>query len=371
MKEYQICKRCVMDTSSEPTITFDENGVCWHCNNYIKIVNQHKRNIPDKQAELMRIVDEMKKAGDNKEYDCVLGISGGIDSAYLAYMAKSLGLRVLAVHVDAGWNSEIAVSNIEKLCKALGIELHTIVVDWKTMKELQRAYLFSGLPNCDVPQDHAFCSGVYEYASKYGIKYMLSGSNYATEALLPTVYGYDAMDYTNLKDVYKKNGRGIVSLKKYPHMGLLKYFKMTYLDVKSVKLLDLIDYSKTEAIELLHDRFGWEYYGGKHFESRFTKWFQGYFLKAKWGYDKKRAHISCLVNNDEMTREEALIAMADNTDYPPEQIEEDTEYILKKLDISKDEFKEILNGPKLTEDAYKTNKKNKECLRKIKHIFSR
>lgn len=222
MNNYQICTRCIMDTT-DPNISFNTDGVCNHCLQYDKDYELYGYHEGISEKKLKDIVDKIKKEEKDKEYDCILGISGGVDSSYLAYLAHKLGLRVLAVHVDAGWNSEIAVHNISKLCKKLNMDLHTIVIDWPTMKELQRAYMFSGLPNLDVPQDHAFVAAVYEYAKKYNIKYMLNGNNLATEGILPKAWGYSYIDYRSIKGVYKKHGRGM-RLKKYPHFSIFRYF---------------------------------------------------------------------------------------------------------------------------------------------------
>lgn len=356
MMAYQICTRCIMDSKSDPLITFNEKGVCKHCLAYDENIDRLPKTNEEKAKKFDELIQTIKEDGKGKEYDCVLGISGGVDSAYLAYIAKNAGLRILAVHVDAGWNSDIAVENIKKLCSALEIELHTIVVDWNTMKELQRAYMFSGLPNLDVPQDHAFLAGTYKFAKRYGIKYMLNGSNFATEGILPSNYGYSAIDYANIKDVYKKCGRGKVTLKKYPKMSLFEYSLMYIGKTKRVNLLNYVPYSKSMAIEILHNKFDWNYYGGKHFESRFTKFFQSYYLPKKFGYEKKRAHISSLIVGGEITRDQGLIDMADNSAYPESKMLEDRDYILKKLEISIEEWEQIMSASNKSEDDYKNNK---------------
>ena len=279
-----------------------------------------------------------------------------------------MGLRVLAVHVDAGWNSEIAVQNIQKMCSQLGYDLHTIVIDWPTMKELQRAYMFSGLPNLDVPQDHVFIAAVYKYAMKYKIKYILSGGNVATEGVLPTAWGYSSEDYINIKDVYKKNRRCNKSLRKYPHLNSLQLFGRIWRncsgELKSVRILDYIDYSKSAAIKTLEQEFGWCYYGGKHFESRFTKFFQSYYLPKKFGYDKKRAHLSSLVLNGEISRQDALNEMKNEETYSEEEMLADKEYILKKLDITEKEWDAIMKMPCKSEEDYKNNKALMNAFRK-------
>lgn len=369
--EYQICTRCIMDNRADPLITFDERGVCNHCRDFDKIISKFPQSETEKRDKFNQLIEEIKENGKGKEYDCVLGISGGVDSAYLAYIAKKAGLRILAVHVDAGWNTDVAVENIKKICSKLDIELHTIVVDWNTMKELQRAYMFSGLPDLDVPQDHAFLAATYKFAKKYGIRYMLNGSNYATEGILPANYGYAAIDYINIKDVYRKCGRGKISLRKYPKMSLWTYSLMYLGTTKRVNLLNYVPYSKKMAIQVLHDEFDWNYYGGKHFESRFTKFFQSYYLPKKFGYEKKRAHISSLIVGGELTREQGLIDMADDSAYPESEMLEDRDYILKKLDITLDEWDMIMAAPSKSEDDYKNNKKLMNRMIEIKSSLSR
>ena len=369
--KYRACTRCLMDTDEDPDITFDENGYCNYCRDYF----ENKKNLPqtdeEKKAALDRIVQEIKAAGKGREYDVTIGISGGVDSAYLAYTASKLGLRILAVHVDAGWDTEVAVRNIHKVCSALNLDLHTIVMDWPTMKELQRAYMFSGLRNLDVPQDYCFLTCSYHYTRKHHVKYMLTGSNSATEGILSKQKGYTAIDYTNIKDVYRQCGRGLVSLKKYPRMNYLEYAQMFIGGVKRVDLLNYVPYSQKLAIDTLHREFGWEYYGGKHFESQFTKFFQSYYLPQKFGYNKKKDHLSSLIVGGEMTREEAVKAYEDDSAYPLEKQLEDREYICKKLDISDEEWEQIMSAHPKTEDDYKNDKKKLAFFRKIKHSMGK
>jgi len=265
-------------------------------------------------------------------------------------VAHEHGLRVLAVHVDTGWNSEMAVRNIERVCNGLGYELHTIVMDWPTMKELQRAYMLSGLANLDVPQDHLFCAAVYRFAKEYGVKYLLNGSNLATEGASPPFSAqHSYRDYWEIQSVYRKHGRG-KSLKKYIHLNLREaWFGVP--GVTKVNLLDYVPYTKKGAIEFLTQRFGWEYYGGKHFESRFTKWFQSVYLPQKFDYDKRRYHLTCLVMNGEMTREEAIDELS-RPAYPVADMREDEEYILKKLDITPEQWAQEMQKPPAQEGAY-------------------
>lgn len=348
-EEYRVCARCVMD-STDPGLTFDEHGVCSFCTRYEEVRAQSGYRPGVSEKELERTVAVMKEKSRNLDYDCILGISGGVDSAYMLLVAHRLGLRVLAVHVDSGWNSEMAVRNIERMCEKLGVQLHTYVMDWPTMKELQRAYMLSGVANLDVPQDHLFCAAVYEMARKHKVKYILNGSNIATEgASAPFSRQHSYRDTWHLNSIYKKHGRG-KSLKKYPRLGLWDAW-MGLPGVTKINLLNYVPYSKKEAIEELSRSFGWEYYGGKHFESRFTKYFQSVYLPKKFGYDKRRAHLSCLVLNGETTRGEALEELS-QPPYPEAQQKEDESYILKKLDIDPEMWQRILNAPPTPDDMY-------------------
>lgn len=358
MSEYKICKRCIMDTTSDPNLAIDAEGVCNYCHAYDAAVKKIEYKRINGEKKLEEIFDIIKASEKGKKYDCLLGISGGVDSSYMAYLAKKYELRVLAVHVDAGWNSELAVQNIENMCKKLEYDLHTVVVDWTTMKELQRAYMFSGLANLDVPQDHCFIAACAKMAQKFGIKYVLNGNNLATEGILSTAYQYSNRDWKNIKDVYKKCGRGRISLKKYPHQNFWEmYFMYPILHkVKVIFPLDYIQYSKKKAIEILEKEFDWKYYGGKHYESRFTKFFQEIYLPQKWGWDKRRDHISSLIVGGEMTREEGLREIATA---PSEKsvLEEERKYVMKKLDISEMEWSQIMEMPVKTEDDYRNNKR--------------
>ena len=348
-EEYRVCKRCVMD-GTDPGVTFDENGICSFCKRYDEVKAVSGYHPGESEKELARTVAIMKEKSAKLPYDCILGISGGVDSAYMLYTAQKLGLRILAVHVDTGWNSEMAVRNIERMCQKLNVQLHTYVMDWPTMKELQRAYMLSGVANLDVPQDHLFVSAMYEMTRKYKVKYILNGSNVATEgSSTPFTAQHTFRDTWHLNSIYRKCGRG-KSLKKYPRLSLYHaWFGLP--GVTKVNLLNYIPYSKKDAIELLSREFGWEYYGGKHFESRFTKYFQSVYLPRKFGYDKRRSHLSCLVLNGEMTRDEALAELA-QPPYPVEQQKEDEEYILKKLDIDPDTWHKILEAPPTPDDTY-------------------
>lgn len=352
MADYKVCNRCIMDTTCDPDLGLDSKGVCKYCRKY----DAKKIRLPSgivAEAKLEKIINQIKADGKTKEYDCVLGLSGGVDSSFLAVQAKKFGLRVLAVHVDAGWNSEIAVDNIEKMCKKLGYDLHTEIIDWPTMKEIQRAYMFSDLANLDVPQDHVFIAAIYKAAAKYRVKYILNGANLATEGILSMAWQAINTDFKHIKSVCKAHGRKI-DFRKYPHITPFLYYVLYpfVLRIKTVRILDYIPYSKAMAMETLKREFDWNYYGGKHFESRFTKFFQEYYLPKKFGWDKKKDHISSLIVSGEMTRKEGLLEL-ENSRISENEIQTEKEYVLKKLDISPDEFEKMMRRPGKANEAYR------------------
>lgn len=365
----QRCNRCIMD-ETDPNIIFDNDGICNHCHEY-----DAKRNLigfkPDvSKKKLDKLVTKIKYNSRRKKYDCVLGVSGGVDSSFiLHYAVKELKLRVLAIHVDAGWNSDTAVKNIHNMCLKLGVQLHTVVVDWPTIRELQRAFFFSGLPNQDIPQDHAFLAATMKYANKFKIKYMLNGSNLATESILPNAWGYDATDLRHIKDVFKRNRRSNTNLRKYPKIGLLNYYKSSFFS--RINILNYIDYSKNNAIKILEDNYGWIYYGGKHFESRFTKFFQSYFLPVRFGYDKRLAHLSSLILGGEISRKDALDMYLNQPAYKQNEIKEDLEYVKKKLDINDKEWESLMEMPFKSELDYKNSIGIKKIHKKLYQPFKK
>lgn len=364
-----------MDTT-DPEITFDDRGVCNHCRNFDEKIKPRWFPNEEGQKKLNAIIKQIKREGNNKEYDCIIGLSGGVDSSYLAYQAKKFGLKPLAIHVDGGWNSELAVKNIENIVKKLDIDLYTYVVDWEEMQDLQVAFLRSGVANQDVPQDHAFFAALYSLAISKNIRYVLSGGNLATESILPTAWGYDAMDSRHLKAIHKRFGQR--KLKKFP---IVSYFKLRvyYPYIKRMKVvrpLDFMPYNKQEAMEILGKELDWRYYGGKHYESRFTKFFQGYYLPQKFGYDKRKAHLSSLIISEQMTRAEALEEMEKDL-YPTEQLQEDRQFIAKKLGLTEQEFELLMKTPNKTFQDYPSNfylyqitNKIKKYLKKIISIFT-
>lgn len=354
MEKRKICSNCVMDTT-DSKINFDENGVCDHCKTFYKDIEPFWHTDEKGEKALQEIVEKIKKEGEGKDFDCLMGMSGGIDSSYLLYMmVEKFGLRPLVFHVDAGWNSQIAVNNIERLVDGLGLDLYTEVINWEEIKDLQLAFFKSGVPHIDVPQDHAFFATMYKFASKHKIKHILTGGNYSTECVRnPLEWMYYQSDSIQLKDIHKKHGSG--KLKDYPvtnilwHKVYLPYFKK----IKLIRPLDYIPYHKDEAMQLLVDKFGYQKYPQKHFESRFTRFYEAYWLPKKFGYDTRKVQFSSLILTNQMTREEALKEL-EQPAYDPETINQDFEYIATKLGISVEELQGYYDEPNKTYKDYKS-----------------
>lgn len=360
---YQICSNCVMDTS-DPWISFDAQGVCNHCNNYFDYKNNRLGSRADREREIEKLVDHLRKAGKGRDYDCIMGLSGGVDSSYLSwYAVKELGLRPLIVHVDAGWNSELAVNNIQSLVERLNIDLHTIVIDWDEIKDLQRAFFRSGLANLDVPQDHAFVASLYREAEKYGIKDILNGGNMQTESILPESWGYDANDARSLAAVHNQFGsRKLKSFPLYTQWHSLIYYPFIK-GMRTHRPLEYLDYNKDDAKSFLMAHMGWRDYGGKHYESTFTKFFQAHYLPEKFGYDKRKAHLSSLVVSKQMTREDALEELQAPL-YDLRELEQDTTYWCKKLDIDRSEYQRIMKEIPMNFSDYPNNSARNEKLKR-------
>lgn len=355
--DYRICASCVMDTS-DPEITFDDRGVCNHCIEFEEVTRKSWH--PDETGAAMwaREVERIKKEGEGRAYDSILGLSGGVDSSYLALKVYEAGLRPLVVHVDAGWNSELAVANIEQIVNYCKFDLHTHVVNWEDMRDLHLAYLRSGVANQDVPQDHAFFANLYHYAVQNGVRTVFSGGNIATEAVWPSAWHGSAMDAINLKAIHKRFGER--QLKAYPTIGFLDYY-FTYPFVRkmrTVRPLNLMPFDKESAVKEMAEKLGWRSYGRKHGESLFTKLFQNYILPRKYGYDKRRPHYASMILSGQLTREEALVKLEEPL-YDPGELEADLNYFCKKLRISRSEFEEILESPTRHHTEFPTWEANK------------
>lgn len=332
--------------SSDSKIFFDENGVCDHCNSFYKDLAPNWHTDEKGHNELARIVKKIKKDGRNKNFDCIIGMSGGVDSSYMLHIAvKEYGLNPLVFHVDGGWNSEVAVNNISVMVDKLGLDLYTEVINWEEMKDFQLSYFKSGLSNIDVPQDHAFVATLYNYAAKYKIKYILNGGNYSTECVRnPMDWLYYGTDMAQIKDVRKKFGT--IKLKSYPFSSVLRHkIYLAYIrKIQVIKLLNYIPYIKSEATSILASEYGWQPYPQKHFESRFTKFYEGYWLPKKFGYDTRKVQYSSLILTKQMTRSEALEKLS-HPAMTDEESKQEFEYVAAKLNISVDELQGYLNAP--------------------------
>ena len=362
-KNYKRCSRTVMDTT-DPHIAFNDNGE----SNYWTEFRHFFTNLDyEKKAEELNVLlEDLKLERTKYDYDCIMGLSGGVDSSYLAYYATEvLGLRVLAVHVDAGWNSELAVHNIHEIVNRLNIDLETVVIDWDVMRRLQKAFVLSGLANLDVPQDHIFISSLFAVARKSGIKTILSGGNMTSECILPNSWGYDCADGWHVKSVFKNFGEG--NLKGYRiYTPFQRYILYPFVyRLKSLRPLDYIPYNKEEAKIFLIKELGWRDYGGKHYESTFTKIFQSYYLPVKFGFDKRKAHLSSLIVSGQMTRDEALKILEEPL--WNDKTNSEINYFCKKLNISREEFDRILTEKGRDYSDFR----NSENIRKIlKVVFS-
>ncbi len=356
-KKYQICTNCAMDTS-DSKIVFDENGVCDHCRTFYSDILPKWRTDETGRHALEKIVLDIKKSAPGKDFDCIIGMSGGTDSSYLVYLAKEkLGLRPLVFHVDAGWNSQIAVNNIERLVDKLGLDLYTEVIDWEEMRDLQLAFFKSGVPHIDTPQDHAFFAMMYKFASKYKVKYILTGGNYSTECVRnPLEWMYFQSDSVQLRDIHRKFGT--IPLKSFPVTNILwhKIYLPYIRKIKLIRALDYMPYHKEKATQFLVDNFGYQRYPQKHFESRFTKFYESYWLPEKFGFDTRKVQFSSLILTDQMTREEALEKLKTPA-YDPEQIEHEFEYVATKLRISVDELRSYFNAPNKSYRDYKSQQR--------------
>lgn len=362
LRDYQICTRCIMDTS-DPDITFDENGVCSHCHRYDEELP--KRVFKGKEAEnkLDSLLSQIKTAGKGHEYDCVIGVSGGVDSTYVAYLAKKFGLRPLAIHFDNGWNSELAVSNIEKTLDKLGIDLFTYVIDWEEFRDLQLSFLKASTPDGEIPTDHAINALLFKQASKRNIRYILSGMNFATESMAVKAWSYGHSDWKYISSVHKKLGSS--SLRNYPHFNFFHLFYWTYLKrIRTVSILNYLDYNKKDVMNILQNELGWVYYGGKHYESVYTRFFQGYILPQKFNIDKRRGHLSDLINSGQIERETAL-AEINTVGYDPILMEQDKQFVMKKLLLTAEEFEALMDLPKKTFRDYPNNESKVNQLKKF------
>lgn len=350
----EICTKTVLDTTV-PNITFDERGECNFCGYYQNLAKRTVLRSPEVlKKEFDSVISSIKSAGNNKQHDCVLGVSGGLDSTYLALLAKRQGLKPLLVHFDNGWNSEPAIKNIEKIVNVLGMDLHTYVMDWDEFRDLQRSYFLSSVVDVEVPTDQLIFAALHKIAFAKGIKFILAGNNVVTESINPDGWMYkNKMDLVNLRAIHRRYGAR--SLTKLPKLGLFeRYFYDAVCGIQTVNLLDLVHYHKAKVREEVIRVFGWTDYGGKHHESVFTRFYQGYYLPRKFNIDKRKAHLSNLILSGQLTRQEALEQLQEPP-YPHESQIADLEYVKKKLGFTDEEWQAIMEAAPVPHQAFATD----------------
>lgn len=338
-RPYQMCTRCTMDTT-DLEIRFNEEGHCNHCTEFIEKRIHHKYQGEESDRQLAALIQQIKKDGKGKKYDCIIGLSGGIDSCYASYIAKQHGLRILAVHMDNGWNSEEAVLNIKNVAKKLGIDYESYVLDWEEFKDIQLAFLKASVPEAETPTDMAIPAAIHKIAAKYRVKYVLSGGNFATEGILPRSWHYNSKDLKYFKHIQKTFGTR--RIKRFPTFGFIQetYYKI-FRGIKMVYLLNYVPYEKEAAMEFLKKELDWKYYGGKHYESKYTGFIQSYYIYTKHSIDYRRATMASQICTGEINREDAIEQLK-VMPYKPEVVEKEKTYIAKKLGISVDELNEII-----------------------------
>ncbi|MEJ8674910.1 N-acetyl sugar amidotransferase [Chromobacterium amazonense] len=356
--QYQICCRCIMDTS-DPNIKFDVHGCCDYCNNFDILIKPNWKNGLNSVHQIEKMAEIIRKSGKGKDFDCIIGLSGGLDSSYVAYIAKEkMGLRPLLFHVDAGWNTDQAVGNIEKLVDGLGLDLYTDVVNWDSVRRMQVAFLRAGLPDQDLVQDAAFFSGLYKFARKHNIKHIVTGSNFSTECCRePEEWGgYLGIDKRLFSDIWQQCGDGKPN-DEFPLVDILIY-KLWYQKILGMKVhhpLNLVTYVKKDAEDELERLFGWQRFQHKHHESRFTRFYEDYWLPRRFGYEKRRAHFSSLIMTGQMTREQALDRIS-RPEMNEHFLNQEFEYVAHKLDLTVDQLKQLFEMPKKTYRDYKNKR---------------
>jgi len=338
-----------MDTVGDLQITFDEQGVCNYCKEYYELKNSQVFEGKEGEKRLSLKCEEIIEISKGKKYDCIMGLSGGVDSSYLALIAKEKGLNPLCIHFDNGWNSEIAVKNIENIVNKLGFDLTTYVINWQEFKDLQRAYLEAGVIDIEALTDHAIFASIYKLAFKSKIKYILSGSNVVTEGILPKHWTHRKSDFINIIDIHRKFGK--VELKTFPLIDRKIKNKIKKGKIETVELLNLLPYNKAQAKEILKEQLDWQDYGGKHYESVFTKFYQAYILPTKFKVDKRKAHLSTLICSGQITKMDALFELSLPL-YVDSELKRDKAYVLKKLGFSETQFDQIMKKDPVSHDSF-------------------
>jgi len=368
--EYKQCSISVMDNIADPAITFDDKGICNYYYEYKKAAAEKVLTGDSGRIRLEAIANEIKSAGKNQHYDSIMGLSGGVDSTYVAYLAKQLGLRPLAVHFDNGWNSELAVMNIHNIISKLEFDLFTYVINWDEFRDLQLSYLKASVVDIEVITDHAIFATLYRLAGEKNIKYILSGTNVQTENTLPKAWIFPKTDHVNIKSIHKTYGS--MPLKTFPFMDAkVKRYYQKIKGIRSISVLDYIRYNKQEVKEHIQRELGWRDYGGKHYESIWTRFYQGYILPTKFGIDKRKAHLSDLIFSGQISRSDALKEMTKPI-YDPAQRKVDHEFVLKKLGLTAEAFESLMCMPSKSHydfDYEKPIDDRYPLLRPIKYIY--
>jgi len=366
-KEYQICNRCVMDTS-DPDIEFDDRGFCNHCEDYITRISSQTYTAGVSEKQLDGILSNIKTKGENREYDCIVGISGGVDSCYTAHLCKEHGLRALLIHMDNGWNTEISVKNVKTMVEKLGFDYLSYVIDWQEFKEIQLAFLKSSIVDLEMPTDIAIPACIYETAAKHNIKYIISGGNYTGEGILPLQMGYHVYKDAKLYKHIVKNYSS-VPLNKVPTVGLWgEYYYKFIKNIKTIYPLNYVPFDKDKARDFLISTYGWENYGGKHHESTITAFWQSYAMPVKYNMDYRRTTFESQICSEQISRPEAL-ELLKSIPYDEEKTKKDRKYIAKKFGISDDEFNGYLAAPPKTYIDFPNNKKLIEFVYKMYNMI--
>jgi N-acetyl sugar amidotransferase len=365
-RNYKQCKTSVLDNIADNFITFDLDGNSNYYHKYQKFVNQPEMSLFSREKKFHEIINKIKADGKGKKYDCLLGLSGGADSSYLAYLAKIYELKPLVVHFDYGWNTDFAISNIEKVTKKLDFELFTYVIDWDVIRDLQKSYYKASVVDLDVPADHTITGSIFSIARKMGIKYLLNGSNYQTEYIMPHGWNYQKTDLTNLKNIHRIFGE--LPFKNIPTNGVLDQIYFRLRGHVSVPLLQYIDYKQKDVLKILKEQLDWRDYGSKHFENVFTRFYQGYVLPNKFGIDKRKPHLSNLIFSGQMSKEEALEELSKPT-YDLLQQSEDKKYVAKKLGFTSAEFDSVLHQENAPHEFYGTDDKLRFNIYKMSSFF--
>lgn len=364
---FKECTRCIMNNEIDLCLKFDENGLCNHCRRYDQIISHRLYPANIKKQKFKEIITKIKLTSKGKKYNCIIGLSGGVDSSFVAYLLKKEGLNPLAVHLDNGWNSELAVMNIEKIISKLNIDLYTHVIDWNEFKDLQLSFLKASTPDGEVPSDHAINAILWKVAAKKNIKFIISGMNFSSESMSIPNWAYGHSDWKYIKGIHKIFGKS--KLNTYPHYKVvdLIYFSLIK-RIKSISILNYINYDKEEAMKILKNNLDWIYYGGKHYESIYTRFYQGYFLPTKFNIDKRYIHCSNLINSNQLTKEEAYEIIKKPT-YSSELKNEDIAYVKKKLNITNKEFCHILKESPKSFSDYPNSYKLVSLIKKIVSKF--